>query len=260
MVGESDLPHHRHPQTTSLRIGPQQGSRRRSDSKHPGDAVHHQDLPRRQGPVRRHSRGRARRDPRHLRRERRWQVHPHEGAVRRLPARHVRRRHRLRGQDRRVQRHPRQRSQGHRHHSPGARAEPLPLDRREHLPQQRGQGPARAHRLEQDQLGGRKAAGPGRAAREPDDQDPQHRCRQAAARRDREGAVEEGQAAHSRRADRGAQRRRLRSPARPHPAPQGTGHHVDHHQSQAQRDQEDRGLGHRHSRRQDASRRSRSSM
>ena len=60
-----------------------------------------------------------------------------------------------------------------------------------------------------------------------------------------------GQAAHPRRADRGPQRRGLRSPARPDPAPQGAGHHVDHHQPQAERDQEDRRHGHGHPRRQD---------
>ena len=63
---------------------------------HSGDAVHHQDVPRRQGSAGRVDLRRARRDPRHLRRERRRQVHPDEGPVRRLRARHVRRHHRLR--------------------------------------------------------------------------------------------------------------------------------------------------------------------
>ena len=74
------------------------------DQQHSGDARHHQDVPRREGALERQLRGRARRGPRHLRRERRRQVHAHEGAVGRLPARHLRRRHRLRGRDGRVPR------------------------------------------------------------------------------------------------------------------------------------------------------------
>ena len=113
------------------------------------------------------------------------------------------------------------------------------------------QGPRRPDRLEQDQLRGGQAPRPRRPAREPDDEDQGHRRRQAAARRDREGALEGGEAPHPRRADRRAQRRGLRSPARPDPAPQGAGDHVDHHQPQAERDQEGRRLGHGHPRRQD---------
>jgi len=41
----------------------------------------------------------------------------------------------------------------------------------------------------------------------------------------------------------------LRPPARPDQAPQGPGHHVDHHQPQAQRDQGHRRQGHDHPRR-----------
>ena len=161
------------------------------------------------------------------------------------------RRHRLRERDGGVPRPHRQRGQGHRHHPPGARPQPVPVDRREHLPQQRAEGPRRPHRLEQDELRGVEAPRPGRPPREPDDEDHGHRRRQAAARRDRQGALEGGEAAHPRRADRRPQRRGLRSPARPDPAPQGAGHHVDHHQPQAQRDQEGRRLGHGHPRRQD---------
>ena len=61
--------------------------------------------------------------------------------------------------------HPRQRAARHRHHPPGAGAEPVPVDRREHLPRQRA-GHARLDRLEQDQPRGRQAAGPGRACSE----------------------------------------------------------------------------------------------
>ena len=111
---------------------------------------------------------------------------------------------------------------------------------------------ARPDRLEQDQPRGRRSCSPGSACSEnPTTPDHGHRRRQAAARRDRQGALQAGQAAHPRRADRRPQRRGLRPPARPDPAPQGPGHHVDHHQPQAQRDQEDRRLRHRHPRRQD---------
>ena len=77
------------------------------------------------------------------------------------------------------------------------------------------QARARAHRLEQDQRRGRPAA-----ARVGLDENPvttveRARRRQAAARRDREGAVEGSEAADPRRADGRAQRQRLRSPARP---------------------------------------------
>ena len=55
---------------------------------------------------------RARRDPRDLRRERRRQVHPHEGAVRRVPARQLRRRDRFDGEPVRVRLDQRQRAPG----------------------------------------------------------------------------------------------------------------------------------------------------
>ena len=52
----------------------------------------HQGVPRRQGALRRQPDGARRRDPRDLRRERRRQVDPDEGAVRGLPVRHLHRR------------------------------------------------------------------------------------------------------------------------------------------------------------------------
>ena len=112
-------------------------------------------------------------------------------------------------------------ARGHRHHPPGARADPLPLDRREHLPRQRARSAAAASTGTRRTTRPR-AAGAGRPAREPGHQDRRHRRRQAAAGRDREGALEERQAAHPRRADRRAQRRRLRAPARPDPSLQAT--------------------------------------
>ncbi len=63
----------------------------------PGDALHHQGVPWRQGAQRRQPHRQPRRHPRDLRGERRRQVHADEGAHRGLPARHLRRRHRLRG-------------------------------------------------------------------------------------------------------------------------------------------------------------------
>ena len=62
------------------------------------------------------------------------------------------------------------------------------------------------------------------------------RRRQAAAGRDRQGAVQGGPAADPRRADRRAQRRGLRAPARPAARPARRGHHLRDHLAQAQRD------------------------
>ena len=55
----------------------------------------------------------------------------------------------------------------------------------------------------------------------------QHRRRQAATGRDRQGAVEEGEAAHPRRADREPQRSRQRRAAQPAARVQGAGHDLD---------------------------------
>ena len=138
--------------------------RGRMASHHPRDASHHQDLPRRQGPPGRHPRGRARRDPRDLRRERRRQVDADEGALGRLPARHLRRR-RSSSTDEAVQFGSINDSEAkgiviiHQELA----LSPVPVDRREHLPRQRA-GQPRPHRLEQDQLRGRDAARPRRSA------------------------------------------------------------------------------------------------
>ena len=70
-----------------------------------------------------------------------------------------------------------------------------------------------------------------------------------AAGRNRQGAVQEGPAAHPRRADRIAQRNRFRRAAEaPDGVPQ-TGHDLDHHFAQAERDQEGRRQDHHHPRR-----------
>ena len=163
----------------------------------------------------------------------------------------LRGRHPLRGRARRVPGHPRLRAARHRHHPPGARAEPVPVDRGEHLPRQRAGASAGVIDWNKTNARGRQAARPRRASRAPRHQDHRHRRRQAAARRDRQGALQAGQAAHPRRAHRGAERRRQRAPARPDPQPQGAGHHLDHHQPQAQRDRGDRRHHDDHPRRQD---------
>ena len=78
-----------------------------------------------------------------------------------------------------------------------------------------------------------------------------HRGGQAAARRDREGALQGGPAADPRRADRRAQRRGLRAPARPAARPARRGHHLRDHLAQAERDRRDRRLDHDPARRPD---------
>ena len=95
------------------------------------------------------------------------------------------------------------------------------------------------------------AAGVGRPGREPGDAGRPARRRQAAAGRDRQGAVQGRAPADPRRADRRAQRQRLRAPARPAAPPPGARHHLDHDLAQAQRDHRDRRPRDRHPRRQD---------
>ena len=144
----------------------------------------------------------------------------------------------------RVRRHPRQRAPRHRHHPPGAGAVPAAVDRREHLPRQRA-GHPRPDRLEPHQPRGRPSCWTGSGLREnPVTPVHRHRRRQAAARGDRQGAVQGGAAAHPRRADRGAQRRGLRAPARPAARPARRGHHLRDHLAQAERDRGDRRLDH----------------
>ena len=108
-----------------------------------------------------------------------------------------------------------------------------------------------AHRLEPRQRRGGGAAGAVGLRREPGHAGRPARRRQAAAGRDRQGAVQEGEAADPRRADGRPQRQRLRAPARPAAPAQGAGHHLDHDLAQAQRDHRDRRLHHGHPRRPD---------
>ena len=128
---------------------------------------------------------------------------------------------------------------------------PVPLHRGEHLPRQRARH-ARDHQLARD-----AARTPPSCCervgleREPADPDRRHRRGQAAARGDRQGAVQEGEAAHPGRADRRAERRGQRQAARPHPGAQGAGHHLHHHLAQAQRDRAGRRLRHDPARRPD---------
>ncbi len=173
-----------------------------------------------------------------------------EGAQRGPPARLLRRRDRLRGHAGLVLQHPAERGRRHRDHPSGARPDPGALHRREHLPRQRDATRGR------DQLGRgepprHRADRPRRPAGEPADSRQEPRHRQAAARRDRQGAQQGGQAPHPRRADRGAERRRLPAPPRPAERPAGQGHHLDHDQPQAERDRARRRRDHHHPRRAD---------
>ncbi len=85
------------------------------------------------------------------------------------------------------QRHPRQRTSGHRHHPPGACAGADAVDRREHLSRQRARQ-VRRHRLERQRDAHQRPAQEGRPQRGPQDADHQYRRRQAATGRDRQGA------------------------------------------------------------------------
>ena len=91
--------------------------------------------------------------------------------------------------------------QGHRHHPPGAGAHPPSLDHREHLPGQRADRPAASSSGARRTCERDRAAQEGRARRVAGHPDPPDRRRQAAARRDRQGAVEERRPADPRRAD-----------------------------------------------------------
>ena len=184
----------------------------------------------------------AGRGPRHLRGERRRQVHPDEGAQRRPPARQLRGRDPLRGGALPLQGHPGQRAARHRDHPPGAGAGAVPVHRGEHLPRQRTRH-ARA-----------SSAGT-------------RRCKHAAALLRRVGLDEHPQ---TRVADIGVGKQQLVEIAkalskkvkllildeptaalndedsgkllRSHPGVEGPGHHLDHHLAQAERDRAGRRL------------------
>ena len=145
-----------------------------------------------------------------------------------------------------LQGHPVERARRDRDHPPGARADPRAVDHREHLPRQRGAWPRR-HRLG-DRAGRVRPSCMARVglSGSPDELDQEHRRRQAAARGDRQGAVQGRAAAHPRRADLGAQRGGLGAPARPAARPAGQGHDLHHDQPQAERDRGDRRLDHDH--------------
>ena len=170
----------------------------------------------------------------------------------RLPARRLRGRDPLRRRAVRVPRHPGQRAARHRDHPPGARAGARTCRSRRTSSSATSERHARPDRLEPDQRT-RPATllRPGRAAGEPGHPVARHRRRQAAAGRDRQGAVQGGEAADPRRADRRAQRRGLRAPARPAARAARRGHHLRHHLAQAERDRRDRRLDHHPARRPD---------
>ena len=157
--------------------------------------------------------------------------------------------HRLPERSPGIQGHPGQRARRNRDHPPGTRAHPGTVHHGEHLPRQR------AHQARSDRLGRgpdplHRTAGPGRPARRPGHPDQGNRRRQAAARRNRQGPEQVGEAPDPGRAHGRAQRIRLPAPAGPDARPEGPRHHLHHHFPQAQRDRADRGLHHDHPRRQ----------
>ena len=158
-----------------------------------------------------------RRDPRDLRRERRRQVHADEGAQR-ASTRTAPTTGDIvyQGAEARFSDIRRQRARRHRDHPPGARADPRAC----RSPRTSSSATSRAGCGAIDWKAAQTArplellarVGLERGPRHPDQG---HRRRQAAARRDRQGVRQGRQAAHPRRADRGAERGRLAAPARP---------------------------------------------
>ena len=178
---------------------------------------------------------RARRDPRHRRRKRRRQIDADEGALRRLSRTGPMTATILyRGQECRFHGIHDSERNGHRHHPPGTGAGAAAVDRRKHLPRQRA-GQARRHRLERRTQTRRANCSEGRPERGSRHAGHQHRRRQAAAGRDRQGAVQGSQAADPRRADREPLREGQRGAARPAARVQAPGHRLDPDLAQAQR-------------------------
>ena len=127
----------------------------------------------------------------------------------------------------------RQRAHRHHHHPSGTCAGAPAFDRREHLPRQRA-GQERRYRLERvvpSQSRADAESGPQGIAQYAHHQ---HRRRQAATGRDRQGAFQEGQAAHPRRADGEPQRGRQRRAAQSSARVQGARPDLDPHFAQAQ--------------------------
>ena len=129
------------------------------------------------------------------------------------------------------------------HHSSGTGAHPAALDRREHLSRQRT-GREGHHQLVGHLPEDRRAAETCRAEGKPEGAHHQSRPRQAAARRDRQGPVQGGQAPHSRRADLIAERDGFGGAPRPASRIQGTRHRLDHDLPQAERDRPRRRFHH----------------
>ena len=205
---------------------------------------------RRHGAARSQPRGARWRDPRHLRRERRRQVHADEGAQRDLPARQLRGRDRLRRQpgDFKDIRSSERRGIGIIHQE--LALVPV-LSIAENIFLGNEHASAGVISWHETMTARAEAARPGRPDGKPAHADLRHRRRQAAARRDRQGTVQEGEAADPRRADRGAQRRGQQAPARPDRRAPGSGPDLHHHLAQAQRGDADRGHHHDPARRPD---------
>ncbi len=154
------------------------------------------------------------------------------------------------GEERRFSSISRQRAPRHHHHPPGAGARAAPVHRREHLPRQRAGDVGVIDwyvAFEPHARPAEEGGAQGVAQRA----DHQYRRRQAAARRDRQGARQAGEAADPGRADREPERERQRRAARPAARIPEAGHHLDHHLAQAQRDRPGRRQHHHPARRHD---------
>jgi hypothetical protein len=201
-----------------------------------GNARHHQDVPRREGAVERQPQRRGRRDPCRGRRKRRRQVDPDEGAVGVYPAgtydgEIVYRRRGMRNFKASMTANTR-----HRHHPPGAGAGAAAVDRENIF-----LGNEHARTASSTGMPTRSAPGAAEAKvglkEDPENADHQYRRRQAAAGRNRQGAVEGGQAADPRRADRERSTRRTARRCSTCCSSSSAGHDLDPDLAQAQRGQ-----------------------
>lgn len=136
-----------------------------------------------------------------VRRERRRQIHAHESALGRVPARHLERRDPLGGRAARSAERARHRACGHRHHPSGTDARARAFGGREHFPRQRNHAAGRAHELRGDVPTRRRTAARVEHRRhQRGATGDELRRRSPAAHRDREGAEQAREAADTRRA------------------------------------------------------------
>ena len=212
--------------------------------RHAGDAQRQQELFRCAGAARRQLLGRGRPDPRPGRRERRRQIDADEGAERCLPGWQLRRDHRLRRRGAPLPRHQRFRGARYHHHPPGTGADPADVDRGKHLPVASAVE-VRRDRSRRGLPAHARSACAGRAQGIAGYADHRSRRRQAAAGRDRQGAVQAGAHADPGRADREPERGRQRRAARTPDEIPRAGHRLDPDLAQAQRGRQGRRPHHR---------------